>query len=91
MEGLNSKALAEYKQCLVLQPKQQHLILGLLLGDGNLRMPGRSHHANLTVEQGDSQKEYLWFKYECQREWVLTPPRQVTRTYQKDRSRITAS
>jgi hypothetical protein len=87
MQGLNARALAEYKQRLVLQPEQRHLIVGSILGDGCLRFPGRSHHANLTIEHGADQKEYVWFKYELLREWVLTPPRQVERTYHKDRSR----
>jgi len=91
MEGLRGKALAEYKQRLVLRPEQRHLIVGLLLGDGNLRFPGRSHHANLTVEHGELQQEYVWFKYERLKEWVLTPPGQVSRTYHKDRSRVLRS
>lgn len=91
MEGLRGKALAEFKQRLVLQPEQHHLIIGLMLGDGNLRFPGRSHHANLTVEHGALQKEYVWYKYERLKEWVLTPPNRVLRTYHKDRSRTLGS
>jgi len=91
MEGLRGKALADYKQHLVLQPEQHHLIIGSILGDGNLRFPGRSHHANLTVEHGELQEEYVWFKYERLKEWVLTPPARVSRIYHKDRSRSLVS
>jgi hypothetical protein len=91
MEGLNGKALAAYKGRLILQPEQRHLLIGSLLGDGCLRFPGRSHHANLTVEHGEEQKEYVWYKYERLREWVLTPPRNVVRTYHKDRTRSLGS
>jgi len=87
MTGLNGKALAQYKQYLVLRPEQHHLMIGMILGDGSLRFPGRSHQANLTVEHGEQQREYVCWKHECLREWVLTPPRQVARTYHKDRSR----
>src|SRR5438552_8600666 len=87
MEGLRGKTLAAYKQRLVLTPEQHHLVLGLMLGDGCLRFPGRSRHANLTVEHGELHQDYVWFMYEMLREWVLTPPCQVTRTYHKDRSR----
>jgi hypothetical protein len=91
MEGLKGKALAEYKQRLVLQPEQHHLIIGMILGDGNLRFPGRSRHANLTVEHGERQKEYVWYKYERFREWVLTPPGRISRIYHKDRARTLVS
>jgi hypothetical protein len=62
-----------------------------MLGDGNLRFPGRSYHVNLTVEHGEMQQEYVWFKYEQLKEWVLTPPRRVSRTYHKDRTRTLGS
>jgi len=84
-------ALAEYKQRLNLQPEQRHLLVGSILGDGCLRFPGRSHHANLTVEHGEAQREYVWFKYERLQEWVTTPPAQVRRVYHKDRTRATTS
>lgn len=84
---LRGKALVAYKQNLVLQPTQHHLIIGSILGDGCLRLPGRSHHANLTIEYGDEQKEYVKWKYERLREWVLTSPKQVSRSYHKDRTR----
>jgi len=91
MQEFSGKALAEYKQRLVLQPHQHQLIVGLMLGDGSLRFPGRSHHANLTVEHGDQQEEYVRWKYEQLSEWVLTPPQQLTRIYHKDPSRNTVS
>jgi hypothetical protein len=91
MKGLRGKALAEYKQRLTLQPEQHHLVIGLMLGDGNLRFPGRSRQANLTVEHGDDQQEYVWYKYERFREWVLTLPSRVLRIYHKDRSRTLGS
>jgi len=91
MKGLRGKALAAYKQQLVLSPEQHHLIIGLILGDGSMRFPGRSHHANLTVEHGEEQKEYVWWKYERLKEWVLTPPSRVSRIYHKDRTRTIVS
>jgi len=83
--------LAEYKQRLLLQPEQHHLIIGLMLGDGNLRFPGRSHHANLTVEHGEMQQEYVQYKYARLQEWVLTPPSRVSRIYHKDPTRTLGS
>lgn len=83
--------MASYKQELVLKPKQHHLIVGLLLGDGSMRCPGRSHHANLTVEHGAAQKEYVWWKYERFKEWVLTPPNEIRRIYHKDSNRMLVS
>jgi hypothetical protein len=92
MERLNGpKALAEYKQRLNLQPEQHHLLIGSILGDGCLRFPGRSHHANLTIEHGEAQREYVWFKYERLQEWVTTPPAQVRRIHHKDRDRTLTS
>ncbi len=91
MKGFNAKALADYKQRLILKPEQHHLIVGLILGDGSLRFPGRSHHANLTVEHGEDQKGYVWWKYEWLKEWILTPPSRVSRIYHKDRTRTISS
>jgi hypothetical protein len=91
MKGLNGKALTDYKRHLVLKPDQHHLIVGLILGDGSMRLPGRSHHANITIEHGEEQKEYVWWKYEQLKEWVLTPPSRVSRLYHKDRTRTLAS
>ena len=91
MKGLSAKALADYKQRLILKPEHHHLIIGAILGDGCLCFPGRSHHANLTIEHGEDQKEYVWWKYELLKAWVLTPPREVLRTYHKDRTRTLVS
>ncbi|MDO9581032.1 MAG: LAGLIDADG endonuclease [Bacteroidales bacterium] len=91
MEGFRAKILEAYKENLCLKPEQRHLMIGMLLGDGYMRLPGRSHHANLTVEHGEKEKEYLEWKYEQLKEWVLTPPRSVSRIYYKDRSRVLVS
>ena len=91
MKELSGKALADYKQRLVLKPEQRHLIVGTILGDGFLRFPGRSHQANLTIDHGGVQKEYVWWKYERLKDWVLTPPRQLSRVYHKDRTRTLVS
>lgn len=88
---LSGKVLVGYKQHLVLKPEQHHLIVGTILGDGFLRFPGRSHQANLTIDHGDKQREYVWWKYEQLKEWVLTPPKQLSRVYHKDRTRTLIS
>ncbi|MEO0248113.1 MAG: LAGLIDADG endonuclease [candidate division WOR-3 bacterium] len=91
MKGLSGKALLDYKQHLVLKPDQHDLIIGLILGDGSMRLPGRSHHANITIEHGEEQKEYVWWKYGRSKEWVLTPPNRISPALSQSRTRTLAS
>lgn len=81
-------ALRNYKRSLQLSRIQQELLIGGLLGDGNLRIAGRNRHANFIVEHSMAQQEYVLWKYCLMKEWVLTEPKAVTRVYHKDSKRV---
>lgn len=83
--------LKVYKSSLTLTEIQRNFIIGSLLGDGNLRFTAKHHEANFTVDHGEKQKEYVWWKYHLLKDWVLTEPKEVKRIYHKDRERILTS
>lgn len=87
MKQLRGKALRKYKEELRLSENQKALMIGSILGDGNLRIPGRNKEANFIIEHGEKQKDYLFWKYRIMKKWVLTLPNKVVRIYHKDRTR----
>ena len=91
MIQLEGKALRKYKEGLQLSKVQKALVIGSILGDGSLRIPGRNKEANFIIDQGEIQKDYVFWKYKRMKEWVLTPPKRVVRIYHRDRTRKTAS
>ncbi len=88
---LRGKKLQEYKNKLVLSQRQRELLIGSLLGDGSIRIPGHNRNANFIVAHGEDQKEYVWWKYSLLKEWVLTPPTRSVRRYYKDKTRNSIS
>lgn len=91
MEPIRGKKLEKYKARLQLSKTQKALIIGSVLGDGNLRIPGRNQQANFIVDHSVKQKDYVFWKYKIMKEWVLTSPRQLMRIYHRDRKRKTIS
>lgn len=91
MKQLRGKTLRKYKEELQLSEVQRALVIGSILGDGNLRIPGRNKEANFIIDHGEEQKDYVFWKYKLMKEWVLTPPKKVIRIYHKDRNRKTIS
>jgi len=79
------------KNSLRLNSIQRDLIVGSLLGDGNLRLMGRSIEASFVVDHSGRQKDYVLWKYEILKEFVNKEPRTVTRTYHKDTKRFLTS
>ena len=58
-----------------LSALQHAILMGSLLGDGTLRRQGTRTHALFEVNHCLAFKEYVDWKYECFREFVLTPPK----------------
>lgn len=85
------KELKNYKKSLLLNDTQRELIIGSMLGDGNLRITGKNREANFIVDHSFVQKEYVFWKYQIMKEWVFTKPKVVTRVYHKDNSRMLSS
>jgi hypothetical protein len=58
-----------------LTPTQHAVLVGSLLGDGTLRKQGDRPNALLEVNHSLEFKEYVDWKYQHFREYVLTPPK----------------
>lgn len=84
-KNLFGKKLVEYKNLLTLIGFQQDVLIGTILGDGNIRILKKE--AFLTVSHGEKQKDYVFWKYGVFRNWVLTKPREETRLYYKNRDK----
>jgi len=91
MKALRGKILVKYKTRLQLSEKEKEILIGSILGDGNLRFAGRNREANFIVDHGEEQKTYVFWKYELMKRWVLTSPKRVVRVYHRDRNRRTIS
>lgn len=69
------KTLIPFKASLALSEKQRELLVGSLLGDGTMRLGKGARNTNLKIEQGLKQKDYVFWKYEVLKPFVLTEPR----------------
>ncbi len=76
--------LQKYKLSLSLNQTQTAVLVGSLLGDGTLRVGKNALNANFKVEQGLKQKDYVFWKYDVFKEWVLTPPK-ISKRYDENR------
>ena len=81
------RKLQVYKESLMLEPIQKDLVIGSLLGDGNIRFVARNREATFVVDHSVVQRDYVQWKYQLLRTWVLTEPKTVSRTYHKNRER----
>lgn len=88
-KNLSGKKLVEYKNLLALSKDQQDILIGTILGDGNIRILKKE--AFLTVSHGEKQKDYVFWKYNFFRSWVLTKPRKEVRQYYKKKEKQLAS
>ncbi|MEK6938111.1 MAG: hypothetical protein AABX04_03630 [Nanoarchaeota archaeon] len=82
------KAVIEWKQSLshdpllLLSREQHEVLMGTVLGDGNLRK--RGSNALFRVEHSEKQKEYLYWKYDLLKEFTLSEPKRDLRKNRKD-------
>lgn len=63
------------KCSLFISEEQKAILVGSLLGDGTLRTGRRAVNANLKIEHGLNQKEYVLWKYQILKPWVFTEPK----------------
>ena len=80
-----------YKMGAKINLYQKEFLIGTILGDGNLRFVGRNLEASLIIDHGLAQKDYVLWKYEIMKNWVLTEPKELNRAYHKDKSRTLKS
>ena len=52
------------KPTMTINKKQHSLLIGSMLGDGTLRVGSGAINANLKIEQGLVQKDYVLWKYQ---------------------------
>ena len=69
------KKWIKIKNSLYLTTKQKSVIVGSILGDGTLQIGKRGVNANLKIENGLAQKEYVLWKYNILKPWVFTKPK----------------
>lgn len=81
---LSKLELIAYKASLSFSQNQISILIGSILGDGTLRLPRKAINANFKVEQGLVQKDYVFWKYNNFKEWVLTPPK-ISYRYNNER------
>ena len=62
-----------------MSERQRALLDGMLLGDAHLERQKGALTARLKVEHSIGQADYVAWKYDEWREWVLTPPRERQR------------
>lgn len=86
----NGLALRAYKSKLNLTSTQASILIGSLLGDGTLRLGKGAVNANFKTEHGLVQKNYVIWKYNNFKEWVLTPPK-LSYRYREDGERYEKS
>ena len=63
------------KDSLFLTSEQHSVLIGSILGDGTLRVGTGAINANLKIEHGLVQKDYVVWKYKIFRPWVFTEPK----------------
>lgn len=84
MKKLNGPALKEYKERLKLSSRQEALLIGSLLGDGNMRFSWNWLEANFIVDHSSNQKRYVYWKYRILKNWCLKSPIRTQRSYHKN-------
>ena len=70
----NTRAVRILRRQLAMTPRQRSVVLGTLLGDAHLSVNAGGKNFRLQISQGSAQKEYVLWKYEILRNFVLSPP-----------------
>ena len=69
-----SKEIDRLRDKLSLNLVQRQIIIGSLLGDGYLYPTVSKKYAYFRIAHGPKQKDYVWWKYNYFKNWVLTSP-----------------
>lgn len=71
----NSNWLKDYKSKLFLTDRQKEVLIGTLLGDGSIKISVSGKAARLQICQSFDYKEYVFWKKNIFKEWVLSGPK----------------
>ena len=75
----------------MLTKEESDILVGSLLGDGCLRIIGKCKFPVFSASHSESQKDYVFWKYDKLKRWIKTPPWREERIYHKDITRKTFS
>ena len=70
----NSSSLRILRARLVLDSRQEAILVGTILGDAHLECSGWNTKHRLQLVQGNAQKEYLFWKFEQFRNCCASAP-----------------
>ena len=70
-----NKKMLSLKKGMQLSSLQKSFIIGSMLGDATMRVGKKGRNANLKIDNGLKQKEYVFWKYEILKNFVTTPPK----------------
>ena len=71
-----SAKIRDLKKRLALNPDQQSLIVGSVLGDGYLEPNWSKTNYRLKIQHSIKQKDYVLWKHALLSEWVITEPKE---------------
>lgn len=74
-EATNTQHLIKHKKTLRLSQLQQFVVIGTVLGDGCLIASRSNLSARLQIRHKVKHKDYVEWKYQFFKNWVLTKPR----------------
>lgn len=78
---MRSNEIEEYKKSLKLSEFQREVLVGTLLGDGCMETMNHGRTYRLKIEHSFKQKEYVDWKYNVFKKWVLTEPKVKMKKY----------
>jgi hypothetical protein len=74
-----STEIRDLKKRLSLSDYQRSVVIGCLLGDGNLTANWSKTNFSFQVAHSIKQKAYIMWKYQVLRDWILSKPRYYPR------------
>ncbi|MBI2676848.1 MAG: hypothetical protein HYX21_02805 [Candidatus Yanofskybacteria bacterium] len=72
---MRSNKIEEYKKTLKLSEFQRQVLVGTLLGDGCLETQNNGRTYRLKIEHSIAQKDYVVWKYQVFKNFILSEPR----------------
>jgi len=70
----NSRQIRLLRKNFFLSDHQKDVLVGTLLGDGGLYLEGWAKNYRLQIEQGDKQRDYLFWKFDIFRNCCSSEP-----------------
>jgi len=70
----NSRQIRLLRKNFFLSDYQKDVLVGTLLGDGGLYLEGWAKNYRLQIEQGDKQRDYLFWKFDIFRNCCSSEP-----------------